>query len=48
MRPLIAVTTTSYAGAEYRTPQILLGSPYVEAVQRVNATPLLPIRSWRR
>lgn len=41
MRPFIAVTTTSYSGTEYRTPQILLGSPYVEAVQRVNATPLL-------
>lgn len=41
MRPVIAVTTTSYSGAEYRTPQILLGSPYLEAVQRVSATPLL-------
>lgn len=41
MRPLIAVTTTSYSGAEYRTPQILLGSPYLEAVQRVSATPVL-------
>ena len=35
MRPLIAVTTTSYSGAEYRTPQVLIGSPYLEAVQRV-------------
>lgn len=41
MRPTIAVTTTSYSGAEYRTPQVLLGSPYIEAVQRVDATPLL-------
>lgn len=41
MRPVIGVTTTSYTGAEYRTPQVLLGSPYLEAVERVNATPLL-------
>ena len=41
MRPIIAVTTTSYTGAEYRTPQVLLGSPYIEAVQRMDATPLL-------
>jgi putative glutamine amidotransferase len=41
MRPLIAVTTTSYSGAEYRTPQVLLGAPYIEAVQRVSATPIL-------
>lgn len=41
MRPIIAVTTTSYSGAEYRTPQILLGSPYIEAIERVEATPLL-------
>lgn len=41
MRPIIAVTTTSYSGAEYRTPQVLLGSPYIEAIERVEATPLL-------
>ena len=41
MRPLIAVTTTSYSGAEYRTPQVMIGSPYLEAVQRVSASPLL-------
>lgn len=41
MRPAIAVTTTSYSGAEYRTPQVLLGSPYITAVQRMDATPLL-------
>lgn len=41
MRPRIALTTTSYAGAEYRTPQIMLGSPYARAVERVEATPLL-------
>ena len=26
MRPVIALTATSYSGAEYRTPQVLLGS----------------------
>lgn len=41
MRPTIALTTTSYTGAEYRTPQIMLGSPYARAVERVEATPLL-------
>lgn len=41
MKPIIAVTTTSYTGAEYRTPQIMLGSPYLAAVQSVGGTPLL-------
>ena len=41
MRPLIATTTTSYEDPGYRTPQIMLGSPYLAAVERVGGTPLL-------
>ena len=41
MRPLIATTTTSYEGGEYRTPQIMLGSPYLTAIEGLQATPLL-------
>jgi putative glutamine amidotransferase len=41
MRPLIATTTTSYADPEHRTPQIMLGSPYLTALERMGGTPLL-------
>jgi putative glutamine amidotransferase len=41
MRPLIATTTTSYEDPGYRTPQIMLGSPYVAALERVGGTPVL-------
>ena len=41
MRPLIALTTTIYQGTEYRVPQLMLGSPYVAAVESVGGTPLL-------
>jgi putative glutamine amidotransferase len=33
MRPLIAITTTSYPELDFRVPQVMLGSPYVEAVE---------------
>ena len=41
MRPSIATTTTSYEGSEYRTPQIMLGSPYLRALEEAGGTPLL-------
>lgn len=45
MRPLIAVTTTidpsETAREHYRVPQVLLGTPYVAAVERVGCTPLM-------
>lgn len=41
MRPLIATTTTSYEDPSYRTPQVMLGSPYVAALERMGGTPLL-------
>ena len=41
MRPLIATTTTSYEDPGYRTPQVMLGSPYVAALERMGGTPVL-------
>jgi putative glutamine amidotransferase len=41
MRPLIATTTTSYEDPGYRTPQIMLGSPYLAALEHLGGTPLL-------
>lgn len=41
MRPLIAITTTTYAGSEYRVPQVMLGAPYVQAIEAMDAVPLL-------
>lgn len=41
MRPLIVLTTTTYAAAEYRVPQVMLGSPYVQAIESFGATSLL-------
>ncbi|MBW3628470.1 MAG: gamma-glutamyl-gamma-aminobutyrate hydrolase family protein [Gemmatimonadetes bacterium] len=41
MRPLIATTTTSYEDPNYRTPQIMLGSPYIAALEAMGGTPLL-------
>lgn len=41
MRPLIALTTTTNSGSEHRTPQVLLGSPYVAAIERIDATGVL-------
>jgi putative glutamine amidotransferase len=41
MRPLIALTTTTNAGAEYRTPQVMLGSPYIDAIERIGGTAVL-------
>lgn len=41
MRPLIATTTTSYDHPDYRTPQVMLGIPYIAALQSAGATPLL-------
>jgi putative glutamine amidotransferase len=42
MRPLIAVTTTaSHAGAGYRTPQLMLGSLYLAAVETIEGAALL-------
>jgi putative glutamine amidotransferase len=41
MRPLIAMTTTSYEDPSYRTPQVMLGIPYIAAMERMGGTPLL-------
>jgi len=41
MRPLIATTTTSYEDPSYRTPQVMLGIPYLAAVERMGGTPIL-------
>ncbi|HET7321931.1 MAG TPA: gamma-glutamyl-gamma-aminobutyrate hydrolase family protein [Longimicrobiaceae bacterium] len=40
MRPLIAVTTTRYAG-KHRVPQLMLDDRYVQALDRAGATSLL-------
>jgi len=40
MRPLILATTSSDP-QRYRTPYVVLGSPYLEAVEKVGGTPLL-------
>lgn len=39
--PVIAVTTTSYDGPEFRVPQVMLGHPYVDAVESEGSTALL-------
>lgn len=41
MRPLIATTTTSHDDSAFRTPQVVLGSPYLRAVEKLGGTPLL-------
>ncbi len=41
MRPLIAVTTTSHTAPELRVPQVMLGIPYLDAIERRGATGLL-------
>ena len=41
MRPLIAITTTSHEDSDLRTPQVVLGRPYLRALERMGATPLL-------
>ncbi len=41
MRPLIVTTTTTHDDSEFRTPQVVLGSPYLRAVERFGGTPLL-------
>lgn len=41
MRPLIAVTTSMYAGESYRLPQIMLGATYVAALEDAGGTALL-------
>ena len=40
MRPLIAITTTEHGG-DYRVPQVMVGAPYLAAVQKVDGTPIL-------
>jgi putative glutamine amidotransferase len=40
MRPLIATTATTYTG-NYRTPQVMLGVPYLTEVERPGATALM-------
>ncbi len=41
MRPLIAITTTSHPGLEFRVPQVMLGHPYVDAVETACGASLL-------
>lgn len=41
MRPLIAITATSHAGAEYRVPQVMLGFPYIRAIEALGGSALL-------
>jgi putative glutamine amidotransferase len=41
MRPLIAITTTSHAGLEFRVPQVMLGFPYVDAIETAGGASLL-------
>jgi putative glutamine amidotransferase len=41
MRPLIAITTTSYPGLEFRVPQVMLGYPYVDAIETAHGASLL-------
>lgn len=41
MRPLIAVTALTYAGDNYRVPQVMLGVPYVNAIEASGGTALL-------
>jgi putative glutamine amidotransferase len=41
MRPLIAITTTSYPGLEFRVPQVMLGYPYVDAIETARGASLL-------
>jgi putative glutamine amidotransferase len=40
MRPLVLATTTT-ASADYRTEQVMLGSPYLAAIEQPGATALL-------
>jgi putative glutamine amidotransferase len=41
MRPLIAITTSSHEGPEFRVPQVLLGYPYVDAVETAGGASVL-------
>ncbi|CAN5821133.1 gamma-glutamyl-gamma-aminobutyrate hydrolase family protein [soil metagenome] len=41
MRPLIAITTTSYPGLQFRVPQVMLGYPYVDAIETACGASLL-------
>lgn len=41
MRPLIVLTTPVYTGENYRLPQIMLGVPYVAAIEGTGGTALL-------
>jgi putative glutamine amidotransferase len=41
VRPLIAVTTPIYTGENYRQPQIMLGAPYIAAIEDPGATAIL-------
>jgi gamma-glutamyl-gamma-aminobutyrate hydrolase PuuD len=41
MRPLIAITTTSHSGLEFRVPQVMLGFPYVDVVETTGGASLL-------
>ncbi|HET7276088.1 MAG TPA: gamma-glutamyl-gamma-aminobutyrate hydrolase family protein [Longimicrobiaceae bacterium] len=47
MRPLIVVTTTSHGG-DYRVPQVMVGAPYLAAVQKVDGTPILSTPAHNR
>lgn len=41
MRPLIAVTTTTHMAADYRVPQVMLGTPYIRVVDALGGSALL-------
>lgn len=41
MRPLISVTTTTYMGADYRVPQVMIGTTYIRAIEKMGGSTLL-------
>lgn len=41
MRPLIAVTTTTHMAADYRVPQVMLGTPYIRVIDALGGSAIL-------
>lgn len=41
MRPLIAVTTTTHTAADYRVPQVMLGTPYIRVIDALGGSAIL-------